>query len=99
MKKLGQLLLAAMALLCILLDFQLVLADSQTFNALFFAPAIGRNSYMMLRDTKTLHKYQFQVAEYLSYGYRPLEMRQTGQRLRGIIDHTVVSDFTGAFGV
>ncbi|MFH1874780.1 MAG: OmpA family protein, partial [Pseudomonadota bacterium] len=47
----------------------------------------------------TLHKYQFQVAEYLSYGYRPLEMRQTGQRLRGIIDHTVVSDFTGAFGV
>ncbi len=99
MKKFGHLLLAAMTFCSIFFQFQPVLADSTTFNVLFFAPAIGQNRYMMLRDTKTLHKYQFQFKEYISYGYRPLEMRQTGQRLRGIIDHTLVSDFIGAFGI
>ncbi len=75
-----------------------VFADSQTFNALFFKPALGRNPYLMLEGTETLTQLQFDVGEIVSYGYRPLEMRTpTGTRIRGIIDQTVVSDFVAAF--
>ena len=73
-------------------------ADSQTFNALFFKPAIGRNPYLMLEGTETLQRLQFDVGEIFSYGYHPLEMRSpSGARVRGIIDQTVVSDFVAAF--
>ena len=72
------------------------IADSSTFNTLFFKPAIGKNSYLMLQSTDTLHKYQFQVGEFFSYGYRPLEVRSGGSRVQGVVDHTLVSDFIGA---
>ncbi len=73
-------------------------ADSQTFNALFFQPAIGRNPYLMLQGTETLKQLQFDAGEIFSYGYRPLEMRQAGTRIQGVIDQTVVADFVAAFG-
>lgn len=72
-------------------------ADSNTFNTLFFKPATGKNAYMMLHSTDTVHQWQFEVAEYFSYGYRPLEIYQNG-RIQGVTDHTLVSDFTGAIG-
>lgn len=74
-------------------------ADVQTFNALFFKPATGRNPYLMLHGIDTLHKYQFQVGEFFSYGYRPLEVRQNNQRITGVIDHSLVADFVAAFGI
>ena len=73
-----------------------VFADSDQFNALFFKPATGRNQYLMLHSTDTLHKYQFQVGEYISFGYRPLEIRDATGRIQGVIDQTLVSDFIGA---
>jgi OmpA-OmpF porin, OOP family len=73
-------------------------ADSQTFNALFFKPALGRNPYLMLEGSETLQPLQFDVGEIVSYGYHPLEMRTpTGTRVRGIIDQSVVADFVAAF--
>ncbi len=71
-------------------------ADSTTFNALFFKPATGKNPYLMLHSTDTLHQFQFQFGEYMSFGYRPLEIYDSGQRIRGVIDDTLVSDFIGA---
>lgn len=76
-----------------------VRADTQTFNALFFKPATGRNPYLMLHGIDTLHQYQFQVGEYFSYGYRPLEVRLNTQRITGVINHSLVSDFVAAFGI
>lgn len=73
-------------------------AQNTTFNALFFKPATGRNSFLMVHGSETLHQWQFQVAEYISYGYQPLEMSLAGQRLQGVIDHTLVSDFTASIG-
>jgi hypothetical protein len=72
-------------------------ADANTFNTLFFKPATGKNAYLMLHSTDTVHQWQFQVAEYFSYGYRPLEIYQGG-RIQGVTDHTLVSDFIGAIG-
>ncbi len=74
-------------------------ADEQTFNALFFKPATGRNPYLMLHGVDTLHKYQFQVGEFFSYGYRPLEIRLNNQRITGVINHSLVGDFVAAFGI
>jgi len=74
-------------------------ADAQTFNAEFFKPATGRNPYLMLQGIDTLHKYQFQVGEFFSYGYRPLEVTLNNQRITGVIDHLLVSDFVAAFGI
>lgn len=75
-----------------------VLADSSTFNVLFFKPATGKNPYLMLHSTDTLHQWQFQVGEFVSYGNRPLEVRDAGSRVQGVTDHTLVSDFVGAIG-
>ena len=74
-------------------------ADERTFNALFFKPATGRNPYLMLHGIDTLHKYQFQVGEIFSYGYRPLEVRSGTARITGVIDHSLVADFVAAFGI
>jgi len=73
------------------------ISASSTFNGQFFQPAIGRNSYLMLHSTDTLHALQFNVGDFISYGYRPLEMRQGSVRIRSIIDQIMVSDFVAAF--
>ncbi len=74
-------------------------ADSPTFNAIFFHPATGRNTYLMLQGTETLHQMQFDVGEYFSYGWHPLDIRTTaGSRVQGVISQLVVSDFTAAIG-
>lgn len=73
-------------------------ADRATFDAAFFKPAVGRNTYLMLHGTDTLRKLQFDVGELFSYGYRPLEIRESGSRVRGVIDHLLVADFVAAIG-
>jgi outer membrane protein OmpA-like peptidoglycan-associated protein len=75
-----------------------VRADSQTFNALFFWPATGRNTYLMLQDTSTLHQLQFNAGAFFSYGYHPLDIRQGTTRVRGVIDHTLVTDVVLGIG-
>jgi outer membrane protein OmpA-like peptidoglycan-associated protein len=74
-------------------------AQSQTFNVLYFNPATGRNPYLMLHGVDTLHQWQFQVGDYLSFGYRPLEIRQANQRLTSAVNYTLVNDFIAAFGI
>ncbi len=91
--------LASAVIACVLLTALPARADVQTFNALFFRPATGRNPYLMLQGVDTLHQYQFQVGNFFSYGYRPLEVRQGTTRVTGVIDHSLVSDFVAAFGV
>ena len=75
-------------------------AASSTFNALFFYPATGRNTSLMLHGTETLYQYQFNVGEIFSYGYRPLEIRNAaGQRVQGVIDQALEAHFVAAFGL
>ena len=74
-----------------------VRADSQTFNVLFFTPATGRNTYLMLQDTRTLHQLQFDVGTYFSYGYHPLDLR-VGTLTSSITKDTLVMDFVAAMG-
>ena len=74
-------------------------ADKSTFNAIFLKPAPGPDSYLMLRDTNTLHQFQFSVAETVFYAYHPLDLRSGSSRLRGVIDHLVVADTRAAFGI
>lgn len=88
---------AAIALIGSLVPMS-ALADSQTFNAIFFRPATGRNPYLMLQSTETLEQLQFNVGEIFSYGYRPLDIRQGGTRVRGVIDQLMVADFVAAMG-
>lgn len=90
-------LLVLFALMAVLFTSFEVRAASSTFNGLFFKPATGRNPYLMLHSSDTLHALQFNVADFMSYGYRPLELRQGTKRLRGIIDQSLVSHFTAAF--
>ncbi len=85
-------------LLCLFFFITDVFAASQTFNAFFFKPATGRNPYTILHGTTTLHQWQFEVGDYFSYGYRPLEMKEGNRRLQGVIDHSLVSDFVAAVG-
>ena len=73
-------------------------ASSASFNAIFFKPALGRNPYLMLEGTQTLHQLQFDVGEIFSYGYRPLQIVQGGTRSSGVIDHLLVGDFVAAIG-
>ena len=98
MRVIARLCLMAMICAVILGAAPKVFAQSRTFNALFFKPATGKNPYLMMHGTDTLHQWQFQVAEYISYGYQPLEMSQGGRRLQGVIDHSLVSDFTASIG-
>ncbi|MFH0800214.1 MAG: OmpA family protein [Pseudomonadota bacterium] len=73
-------------------------ADGTTFNALFFRPATGRNPYLMLQGTETLHQLQFDVGEIVSYGYHPFNLQVGGTRVAGVIDQTLVADFVAAIG-
>ncbi len=73
-------------------------ADSDRFNVLFFKPATGKNPYLMLHATDTLNQWQFQVNELISYGNHPLQIYGNGQRIQGVTDDTLVSDFVGAIG-
>ncbi len=73
-------------------------ADSETFNTIFFNPASGRNTYLMLHGTRTLHQLQFDVGNYFSYGFHPLNVIRGNTRVRGVIDHLLVSDFVAAVG-
>jgi len=91
--------LATMVLLVSSLYVPSARAASQTFNVLFFNPATGRNPYLMLHGVDTLHKYQFQVGDYMSFGYRPLEVRDNNRRITGVVDYTLVNDFVVAFGI
>ena len=75
------------------------IADSTTFNVSFFQPSIGRNSYLMLNNSQTIHQLQFDVGEFASYAYRPFEIRQAGQRLQGVVDHLLIGDLTVALGI
>lgn len=74
-------------------------ADSQTFNSVFFEPATGKNKYFMLQGTETLHKFQVNTGLFFSYSYHPLDIRDGGARIRGIINQLVVADFVAAFGI
>jgi len=97
-----RLLWLSMAVLFIVATFVVprsVRADVTTFNALMFRPAVGRNKFLMLHSADTLHKYQFKFAEYFSYGYRPLELQQANTRIASVINTSMVSDFTAAFGI
>lgn len=75
------------------------IADSTTFNSIFFEPAYGRNTYFMLRDSATLHGLQFDFGVVSSYAYRPLEMRDYTGSIRSVIDRMVVIDLMPAFGI
>lgn len=99
MKRLLGLAVAIVLLLVAFASPQSVQADVTTFNALFFKPDVGRNKFLMLHSVDTLHKYQFQFANYISYGYRPLELRQASTRVTSVINSTIVNDFTAAFGI
>lgn len=70
-------------------------SDTQTFNVEFFHPATGRNSYLMLHDADTLHKYQFNFGLISSFAYRPLE-RTNGDK---IMDNLASVDLLAAFGI
>lgn len=100
MQKLRKVMFAFIASCVMTLMPPALFADSQTFNTLFFRPATGNNPYFMLHATDTLHQFQFQVDEYISFGYRPLEIRDAidHQRIQGVTDYTLVSDFVGAIG-
>ncbi|MBI4125950.1 MAG: OmpA family protein [Deltaproteobacteria bacterium] len=76
-------------------------AVSTTFDGTFFHPATGRNTYLMLEGTQTLYPFQFQVGEVFSYGYRPIEIRNTttNARIQGVIDQALAAHFVGAIGL
>ena len=81
MKRLLGLAVAVVLFLVAFASPQSVHADVTTFNALFFKPDVGRNKFLMLHSVDTLYKYQFQFGNYISYGYRPLELRQANTRV------------------
>lgn len=98
MKLWGRCLVAA-ALAIVTLSLPLAaFADTSTFNAIFFQPATGRNPYLMLQSTQTLHQLQFDAGAYFSYGYHPLQILQGNQRAAGVIDQLIVADIVGAIG-
>jgi outer membrane protein OmpA-like peptidoglycan-associated protein len=72
-------------------------ADVLSFSSIFFQPATGRNPYLMLHGTQTLHGLQFDVGDFFSYGYRPLKMESNGVT-QSVIEHLLVSDLVMAFG-
>lgn len=74
-------------------------ADTDKFDGIFFKPAIGKNSYFMLDSTDTLAQSQFYVGAISSYGYRPVELRMSGVRIQGVVDHLFVTDAQAAFGI
>lgn len=85
--------------LVICLTSHISFANQTQFNAIFFQPALGRNPYLMLNSTQTLHKFQFNFGDFTSYAYHPLEIRQGSARVQGVIDNLVVTDIVAAFGI
>lgn len=73
----------------------LSLAESPTFNAIFFKPAIGRNPYAQLMGTDVLHHLQFNAGAVASYGYKPLQIRDA----RSVVEYQAVGDFVAALGI
>jgi outer membrane protein OmpA-like peptidoglycan-associated protein len=98
MRSVAKLILALLVLVSLFAAPAPVRADSQTFNDLFFWPATGKNTYLMLQDTTTLHQLQFDVGSYFSYGYRPLDLRIGTGNVQSVIKHTMVMDFVAAMG-
>lgn len=90
---------AGILFICLAVTAGVSFADENRFNAIFFKPALGRNPYLMLNSTQTLHKFQFDFGAVGSYAYHPLEVRQGGSRVQGTIDHLLVTDVVTAFGI
>jgi len=98
MRSTGKLILVLFLLASLFAAPRIASADSQTFNTLFFWPATGKNTYLMLQDTTTLHQLQFDVGSYFSYGYRPLDLRIGTGNVQSVVKHTMVMDFVAAMG-
>lgn len=94
----GKRLIGVATALLLVLSCSVASAESQTFNSIFFQPATGRNPYLMLHSSETLHQLQFDVGEVFSFAYHPLDLRQGNTRVQGVIDQLMVADFVAAFG-
>jgi len=74
-------------------------AASQTFNGIFHQPVIGPSSYSMLSGSESLYAKQFLVGMHHSYAFKPMQVKSSNFRARGVIDHLLVSDLTAAVGI
>jgi len=74
------------------------LADSPTFNSIFFRPATGKNTYLKLYDTQTLEQLQFDAGMYFDYAYDPLDLRIGTQPKQKVITNQLIMDVVAAIG-
>ncbi len=91
-------LLAAVLVVAAIAPSRASFADSLTFNSIFFRPATGPNTYLMLYDTQTLRMLQFDAGLYFDYAYDPLNVRIGTQPTAKVINNMLVGDFVAAIG-
>jgi hypothetical protein len=82
-------------------SFSSLAAYESRFDAMNFTPAVDGGDYFTVYGSDTLALWQGHLGFYLDYANRPLQFAGTGGfagTRQGVIDHTVIANFTGAIG-
>jgi outer membrane protein OmpA-like peptidoglycan-associated protein len=92
------LLLAALLLISIVSSSQ-VFALTKGFEAMSLRPVTDGGPYIGIWGSENMKQLEWEAGTLAVYAYRPLQLTQNGNRVRGILDNTLVQHFYGQFGI
>ena len=75
------------------------LALDKGFEAISLRPATDGGPYIGIWGAKNLNQLEWELGTLGVYAYRPLQLTQNGNRVRGILDKTIVQHFYGQLGI
>lgn len=74
-------------------------AVTNGFEVLSLRPATDNGHYFGVWGSQTLDQGRWVFGTLATYGYRPFQLTNNGQRVDGILDHTLVEHFLGSVGI
>lgn len=75
------------------------LALTKGFEVMLMNPATDGGSYFSVWGSKNSGALKWSLGTLAVYSYRPMQLIQNGNRVRGILDNTAVQHFYGHFGI
>ncbi|MBN1283343.1 MAG: OmpA family protein [Proteobacteria bacterium] len=74
-------------------------ALTRGFEASSFHPAVDDGPYFTVYGSEALGQWQWVLGSTANYAYRPFQLIQNGNRVRGIIDDALQQDLYGSVGL
>jgi len=74
-------------------------ALTKGFEVMLMTPASDGGPYFSIWGSQNLGQLEWEIGTLATYSYRPMQLIQNGNRVRGILDNTVVQHVYGQFGI